>query len=57
MSEAVCGEFQMESQVFGLLQSAAAAQLVLESQITGGALAAAAVKLHHKLFQLLQETH
>jgi hypothetical protein len=54
--EVVLGKFQMVSQVFGLLQLAAAGQLVLAFQINGGAQAVAAVKLHRKLFQLPQET-
>jgi hypothetical protein len=39
------------------LQLAAAAQLVLAFQINGGVQAAAAVKLHLKLFQQTPETH
>jgi hypothetical protein len=54
--EVVLGKFQMGLQVFGLLQLAAAVQLVLAFQINGGAQAVAAVKSHRKLFQLPQET-
>jgi hypothetical protein len=57
MLEVVLGKFQMELQVFGLLQLVAEAQQVLELQINGGAQAVAAVKLLLKLFQLIPEIH